>query len=132
MKIDPDRLRKVATITFEIEPEDRGFHGEVDDPECVKWIADQLARGNEWAWCTVKVSASYRGFVAHDYLGGCSYENRAAFMQPGGYYDDMVTAALTELAQEFEKIANDHEIWEHDETLCFWCVAEAFKPSTVP
>lgn len=132
MKIDLIKLRKVADIKLDIEPEDQNYRNQFDDPTCVKWIADQLARGNEWAWCTVKVTASYKGLEASDYLGGCSYENRAAFVQGGGYYDDMVTTALTELAQDLEKLANDHEIWEHDEDLCFWCIAEAFKPSPVP
>jgi hypothetical protein len=126
MKINLAGLRKVATVKLDIEPEDQNYRNQFDDPECVKWIADQLACGNEWAWCMVTVTVAYGGFEAHDYLGGCSYENRAAFMQPGGYYDDMVTAALTELAQDLEKIANDHEIWEHDATYCFWCISKEF------
>jgi len=125
MKIDLEKLKKVAAVKLFVEPEDRSYVGEFDDPTCVEWIRDQLARGNEWAWCIVKVSATYKGITCSDYLGGCAYESRQSFMAGGGYYDDMVHTALTELAGELEEIVNDHAIWEHDPVYCFWCIAEA-------
>lgn len=35
-----------------------------------------LAAGNEWAWCIVSVSATYRDVGAEDTLCGCSYASR--------------------------------------------------------
>jgi hypothetical protein len=129
MKIDLEKLRKLATIKHTLEPEYDDFTKHFDDETCVAWIRDQLERGNEWAWCTIKITAAYGGLETHDYLGACSYESEASFVQNGDYYEDMVTTALKELATDLEKIGNDHEIWEHDEEICFWCIAKAFKAS---
>jgi hypothetical protein len=113
-----------VTIKHTLEPEYDDFTNHFDDEACVQWIRDQLASGNEWAWCTIKISVSYGGLTANDYLGACSYESEKDFVLGGGYYDDMVTTALKELATDLEKIGNDHAIWEHDSMYCFWCIAE--------
>jgi hypothetical protein len=58
MKIDLKKLRAVASIRITQEPEDDyNYAGHFDDDACVTWIREELARGNEWAWCQVKVSA---------------------------------------------------------------------------
>ena len=51
-------------------------------------ILHQLNQGNTWAWCTIKVTASYRGLEASDYLGGCSYRDALDFLA-SDYYQDM-------------------------------------------
>lgn len=48
---------------------------------------------NPWLWCTVRVTARFKGLEGHAYLGGCAYENEADFKK-GGYYEQMQTEAL--------------------------------------
>ena len=109
-------LREHATITLNCEPEDIDFVGNCSahDPETdakqEQWIREQLNSGNEWAWCYVRVTATYYGLHGTDGLGGCSYENEEAFRQPGGYFDDMVTAALEELATHLIAASNAIDI----------------------
>lgn len=91
------------TYTIEIEPEDvpvRGnamASGDDDlDREVEDEILAKLDRGNLWAWCAVKVTASFDGFTGHDYLGGCSYNNVKDFID-GGCYADMRDQAKSDL-----------------------------------
>lgn len=73
---------------------------EESDRKAETWIRNQLRRGNQWAWCSVKVTARWKGYEGHDYLGGCSYKSKDDFCQPGGYYDDMKDEALAELNKQ--------------------------------
>lgn len=122
MKIDLVKLRTLASIECVVGPEHESYRAQIDDATSVAWIEDQIDRGNVWAWCSVKVSVSYRGLTCDEHLGGCSYESEESFVTGSGYYDDMVKTALTELAGLLEKIGNDHDIWEHDSTYCFQCI----------
>lgn len=102
-------------VTYDIEvlPEYTDVRGNVMasgdddyDKECEDAILADLADGNEWAWCTVKVTARYDGVdcvEGTDYLGGCSYRDRADF-EAGGYYDDMKDQARDELYAQLEGI----------------------------
>ena len=123
MKVDLEKLRKCVTIKHTLEEQDESPEAVFDDEGCIAWIKDQLKCGNAWAWCSVQLSVSYGGLTCHEYLSGCSYESEKSFVADSGYYDDMITEALKELATDLEKIANDHEIWDHDPTYCFWCIA---------
>jgi hypothetical protein len=90
---------------IEHEPEDEPIDGNASaiddetDRKVVKWIRDQLRRGNSWAWCKVKVSAAWNGFIGSDYLGCCSYKSEKDFKQ-GGYFADMRVEALAALNRE--------------------------------
>lgn len=102
-----DALMKRARIHLEHEYEDDmpyvGNCSAIDpatDREQEQWIRDQLRDGNSWAWCRVKVTATFRGIQGVDHLGGCSYESEESFKQPGGYYDDMVRTACSEIADK--------------------------------
>ncbi len=72
-----------------VEPEtDVSPEDSMEFPEQVKWVRDQLAAGNEYAWCYVQVTATERnprpGFIArtgHDSLGGCSYLGHKDLME---------------------------------------------------
>lgn len=107
-KLTRESLAKLATVTLRCEPEDVEIEGNAsaigpkEDAETYAWIRDQLARGNDWAWCHVVVTAEYDGLTASDSLGCCSYESEADFCKPGGYYDDMVSAALDDLWRQLE------------------------------
>ncbi len=92
-------------VEFEVEclPEDISVEGnfasgdEEADREMERRIMADLESGNEWAWCTVRVTARYGDFEGVDYLGACSYASKADFCQPGCYFDDMKKEALDDL-----------------------------------
>jgi hypothetical protein len=103
------RLQKLGeAVTFETAavPEDTEIEGNcsaVDDATdalAERWIHDQIADGNDWAWCAVTVTARFVGLIGRDYLGCCSYESRERFESPDGCYPDMRHAALLDLAQQ--------------------------------
>ena len=76
------------------------------DAEMVAEI-NEASEWNEWAWCCAKVTARYGSFEGTDYLGGCSYKSAADFMTPGGYYADMVAAALDDLKLSVKQARKD-------------------------
>lgn len=95
----------LANVTYEIEavPEIAPIEGNVmvsgddeADRECEAAVAAQLEGGNQWAWCTVRVSAVLGPFRGTDCLGCCSYKSQDEFTE-GGYYEDMQDAALADL-----------------------------------
>ena len=103
-----------ADVEFTIEclPEDVPVRGNAmasGDPEVDKetedYILDQLERGNEWAWCCVRVAAHWENFHGDDYLWGCSYASEEEFCQPGGYFEHMKRAALDDLNTQIESTA---------------------------
>lgn len=97
-------------ITLECWPEQEPIEGNcsaIDDETdraTEEWIHAQLDSGNDWAWCTAKVTVRWEGFEGTDYLGCCSYPSEKDFRQ-GGYYDDMVQAALDNLNDEVQRAA---------------------------
>lgn len=113
VRIDREKLRAVAQISVRCEPEDVPYvgncsaHGAAVDRETEAWIRQQLASGNEWAWCHVVVTATFAGASGSDQLGACSYENEAAFRDPSGYYPDMINVALDQLAFALEVTATE-------------------------
>ncbi len=96
---------KAKDVEFEIEclPEDIAIEGsfasgdDAQDAATVRMIEADLASGNEWAWCCVKVTARYADFEGTDYLGGCSYKSAEDFQSPDGYYPQMCSEALADL-----------------------------------
>lgn len=76
--------------------------------EDIKYIREQIEIGNPWAWCYVKVTASYEGFTGYDTLGGCSYKDEEDFKQ-GGYYENMCHIAKQELLQQLEHAHDAYE-----------------------
>jgi hypothetical protein len=77
---------------------------QLEDPETVQWVEDQIASGNEWAWFTARVKVTYKGILeADDYLGGCSYKSKQDFMKDG-YYKDMVDTCISEINEKLKKL----------------------------
>lgn len=78
-------------------PEDTPIEGNVlasgddeEDRKAEQSVKDQLAMGNDWAWCGVEVRGSLAGITLNDYLGCCSYASREDFtVSSNDYYDDM-------------------------------------------
>jgi hypothetical protein len=94
---------KEVEYTLTLEPEYMEVRGNAmasgDDAEDRK-VEDAILRElewNPWAWCCMKVTASWRRIEGVDYLGGCSYKDEKEFKQPGGYWDDMKAQALEDL-----------------------------------
>lgn len=110
--------RPEVSFRLESEPEDLSIEGNcsaVDaktDARTERWIRKQLGNGNEWAWCSVKVTATLGEFEGTAYLGACSYKSEADFVK-GGYYDDMCDEALDELDAALSEALDSYD----DETL---------------
>jgi len=114
-------LRLHSEIVVECLPEDLEIEGNASaiDPETDAAIAqeirDQLEAGNEWAWCCIMVSVSWKGFEGVDYLGACSYKSKADFMESDGYFPDMVARAFDELVEAIESdMENMLTLWEQE------------------
>jgi hypothetical protein len=111
-----------ADVTFGIEclPSDIPIVGncsaidEDTDRETAEWITDQLDSGNEWAWCTVKVTASWKSHEGEAYLGGCSYKSEEDFKEPGGYWEQMKEEALDDLNQQLQVLREELEELDQD------------------
>ncbi len=103
-KIDPNK------VSFKIEclPEHIPIKGNVYasgdeqlDKESENWVRNQLEKGNEWAWCCIKVTAQLGPLEGIDYLGACSYKSEKDFMECG-YYEDMKNRALEDLQEQVD------------------------------
>ena len=110
--------RDDVTITVEALPEDMApeEHFATGDDEQDRKICAEIrekAEQNEWAWCCIKVTASWRGHRASDYLGGCCYDSKEDFIAQNDYYPDMVDRALEELNAE---VLSDYETLKTLET----------------
>lgn len=91
---------------IEVLPEDIEVRGnliasgdETYDRNLENEVLARLERGDEWAWCVVRVIASADGFEGDAYLGGCSYRDEADFKAPGGYFEDMKNEAKADLLE---------------------------------
>lgn len=59
----------------------------------------------EYEWFVAMVTASKNGVdLAEEYLGACCYETFEAFMEEGGYFDDMVDEAINLAKQKIEEL----------------------------
>jgi hypothetical protein len=103
-----------ADVEFEIEclPEETAILGNASaidpetDAETEQWIYDQLAKGNDWAWCCVRVTARWRDYSGVDYLGACSYLGREDF-ERDVYCADVKDRALDDLNEQLAKLCAD-------------------------
>ncbi len=97
--------------TLEIIDEDMSVRGNVqvsgddaDDKLVEDQILNRLENGETWAWCIVKVTATWHGVQGTNYLGGCSYTDEKEFKHPDGYYEDMKAQALSMLKQNIREM----------------------------
>jgi hypothetical protein len=99
------KLLNLDLFEFEIEclPEDLPVRGNASfiDEETDRAIEDRiiadLERGNEWAWCTVKVTARLIGcewLEGESSLGCCSYASEEDFIKNSGCLDDLKREAV--------------------------------------
>ena len=88
----------------DVSPEGQFASGDDEaDRAMVKDIYRQIDQGNTWAWCNVRVRATFAGFMGEDYLGCCSYRDVGEFIRPGDYYTDMVAQAVADLMATIER-----------------------------
>lgn len=66
-------------------------------------IIRSLNGGNVWAWATVEVRATYRGLVASEYLGCCSYKSEEDF-EKDAYYASMKATAYADLIAQLKAL----------------------------
>lgn len=111
------RLLRKDEVTFSLEIEEepspvRGNFMATEDLEQDKRDEDEiiarLRRGDDWAWCTVKVTATWGDFSDYAYLGGCSYADEKDFKRDG-YYDGMCDEAFDALNVKLQKLAQKLE-----------------------
>ena len=101
-------IDKNASYTWECLPESIPIRGNVvcsgdpiADEQVEKHVYDQLSQGNNWAWCTIKCTASIQGtsFQGVDYLVCCSYKSFSDFIESDEYVESMKSQALADLKQ---------------------------------
>jgi len=105
-ELKEDEVEFFLTCEFEPTPIE-GNCSAIDDEtdkKTERWIRNELADGNEWAWCCVRVVASWNGFEGDDCLGCCSYRSEEDFKK-GGYYEDMKIEALYDLNRSIQRLA---------------------------
>lgn len=84
-----------------------------EDRKAEHWVVDELGRGNQWAWCYVRVTGKWKVFTAWDVLGGCSYKSEQDF-KTGGYYEDMKGRVVKMLNEMYQKALEDFSNWENE------------------
>ncbi len=102
--------RNLVTLTIHMEQDDSPVRGNASasgDDEYDKLIEDgileRLRQDDDWAWCCVTVTGKFGPFTADTSLYGCSYNDKEDFMQPGGYYDEMVDEVIEDLERQIER-----------------------------
>ena len=107
-----DFIAEYSTDDFEYEievhPEDASIEGNAldsgdpeEDERYYQMIREQLAAGNEYAWCSIRVVCRYEGYETDDWLGCCSYASEEDF-KAGGYYEDMIDSAKQAMIEILE------------------------------
>ncbi len=124
-------------VTFKLirEPErDINYKKEFkQDPGVVKWISDQLAKGNRYAWFSANVEASWfdpilkTTVTGNDYLGGCSYRSAKDFMDPRGYWPDMKQRSYEDLLDNIRRKRQAMDAGEAPEDAAMESVGDSWK-----
>jgi uncharacterized protein YdcH (DUF465 family) len=126
-----------VTFTVTCEEEYERIEGnassidEETDRSIAQSIRSQLARGNQWAWCCVRVEASGEDFKGDAYLGCCSYESERDFCASGGHFDDMKIEALDALNAEIARLAHHLNRLDDDQIAALETLDEREPPGAV-
>lgn len=92
------------TVALSVAPEDMSPEDQFSEQEDV-----EFANEGGWHWFQARVQVVFRDddnpkhwsvqrddVLGEDHLGGCSYHGLKDFMEPGGYFRDMVSEAISE------------------------------------
>jgi hypothetical protein len=86
----------------------RGYALASGDPIFDKKVEDKILADlewNEWAWCCIRVTASWGKFTGMDHLGTCCYLSKQDFIDCDDYYLDMKACALNNLNKNIQDYA---------------------------
>jgi hypothetical protein len=118
------RFPEIDQVKFQTRPEEEDYPPDFDDPEMNRSIQEKVQSGNEWAWCTIVVSAVWNGFVGEARLGGCSYESEENFLEDYAQHDWMMCDAYNDLLGALEKTAKSLEPLMTRESVNEWLVSQ--------
>lgn len=95
-----------ATIELQVEPEcdvmpedSFGYETEEENREAAEYVRSELASGNDYAWCWVRVVVRYAGHEGDDSIGACSYTDERDLMT-NGPVADLVMGAWYEIKRK--------------------------------
>ena len=93
------RQLTMSDVTFTVTPEEEytSLEHAFEDNEQRLYVLGELARGNAWGYCCVRVTAAWGSHSSSEYLGRCSYASEKEFMTDCGIFDQMKQAALNGL-----------------------------------
>lgn len=83
--------------------------GEPEDSEHAAAIEARLAKGDLWAWCTVRVTCTDGDATGAAWLGAAQYESTEDFIMYG-YLHDLVTEAYAEYQGEVERLREKYTL----------------------
>ena len=92
-------------VIFSVTTED--FHPRDCFDETVEDISEICSKidAGLLSWFCARVEVYQQGILlGTDYLGGCLYESPMHFVKESGYYDDMITEAITHAENNLEKL----------------------------
>jgi hypothetical protein len=93
------------TIRLSAAPEDQPIDWDFETEQDRLDLLEKIDNGT-LVYFIAKVEAIKCGIVlGTDYLGGCCYESVQAFVDEGGYYQDMVDAVILEAGEMIEELA---------------------------
>lgn len=100
-----------VTFTITVDQDEQSVRGnamasgdDADDKAVEDEIIARLDCGDVWAWCHVRVTASFAMFEGSDQLGGCSYKDEAEF-RSGDYFKDMKQVAFDDMLAKMKAAA---------------------------
>lgn len=101
-------MKLPSGVEYTVVCEPCEFNARIELKECgeetIAWVADQLSRGNQWAWCDIVVTAEWRGVKGKAYLGACSYESKEQFIESDDYYSGMKEDAAADLLDSIRQV----------------------------
>jgi len=101
--ITTPNIKQIA-FSLEIIPEHIPLEEVFDSSEIIKEIKGQINQGNLWAWCTVRITGTYKVLSAYSYLGCCSYKDLNDFMS-SGYVADMQQEILQDIRNQIVSLS---------------------------
>lgn len=105
-ELDPELVDFTMTACIdedlEIDGNASASGDDEEDERVCEEIRARLDRGDVWAWCWVKITATYTDpkygeLAVDDAIGGCNFRDEADFM--AAYGDDMKAGLLAQLEE---------------------------------
>jgi hypothetical protein len=95
---------KQIEFSLEVMPENIPIEDNLHTREIQKEIKEQLNQDNLWAWCSVKITGTYKVLSAYSCLGCCSYKDLNDFMS-SGYAADMQQEILQDIRNQIVSLS---------------------------